>query len=166
MKAFPFEMESLACFRGLAPERVKQQPRIVMRDLKKLVNQFSHSTGMLVEEIASALAEVNLYVSDKRISSGLGMEPADLEEIRLDVYWKMVGELRGADGLLLYNNLYKCVRPALTCFTTPVVESAFTMMNKTTTRFRASLSVQHLSASISAHYRKLYRGDSIQQLTA
>lgn len=52
------------------------------------------------------------------------------------------------------------------CFNGPKVEGAFTLMNKTATEFRSSMSVRTLSAILSAQYRNQLYGSSVSQLPA
>ena len=90
--------------------------------------------------------EVQLYVSDRT-----KYQPDPTAE-RLDVYWKNVQNMKDPSGDPKYPLLVRVALISLTCFSGPTVEGGFSAMNMTTTAERASLSVEAMSASLSAQY--------------
>jgi len=76
----------------------------------------------------------------------------DKDNLTIDQYFHEISDV--------YPNFVIVTNVALTSFNGPKIERAFTIMNVTSTEYRPSLSVESLSASLTAHYRAKLFGPS------
>lgn len=146
IEKLPFNNELLKSFQGLDPasrgtERCVEQLSILIKNIPVSGN-----------DKGKALHEARQYASDN------SLPPFD--GIGIDEFWAKVEKLNR------YPNLCAVVKAAITCFNGPKVEGAFTLMNKTATEFRSSMTVRTLSAILSAQYRNKLYGSSVSQLPA
>lgn len=156
IEKLPFDNAALNAFEGLSPKSQSNvsTPRKLLRLADIVPCNFSLS------EKETYKREIQLYASERKKNL------PDPKIERLDEYWSKIRDITDPSGESKYPLLVRVAFISLTCFSGPTVEGGFSAMNMTTTDQRSSLSVEALSASLSAQYRSRTHGTSVSQFAA
>lgn len=108
-------------------------------DIKFFVNKFSVLVNLFFEDDSIDI------ITDKLQSQFCISQLENLDEVvqskRIDTQWSLIGKMKSADGNFKYNELSKIMLAILTIpYSNAEWERIFSLVNKTRTKFRSSIS--------------------------
>lgn len=154
MEKLPLSNKALRCFEALDPDKRRKTGSI--KKLKQLKNYIQ--CRPLNE--SAAIQEITEFCSDNELPKS---RYTDNTPVPLDEWWHSIGNMKNADSSRRYEYLHSLVKAVITCFHGPKVEGSFSLMNMTSTEFRPRLSVESMSVSLIAQYRRKVFGDCVSQ---